>query len=162
MKKLALVSIALVVAALGCAEGDDISDTENPAPDADTETEAPSNDPGSSGVLLTLRRSGGLLGTTETVIVRADGRAEIEGDATPPQQLEVPPELLDRLEEELQTIDWARAATEPEGAVCSDCFLYVIRSGGQRISTTGMGQSGEELSDLLALVDEIFSSGSSR
>ena len=162
MKKLALVSIALIVAALGCAERDDISGTENQAPDADTETEDPSDDPGSSGVLLTLRRSGGLLGTTETVTVRSNGQAKIEGDATPPQSLEVPPELLSRLEEELQTLDWARAATEPANAVCSDCFLYEIRSGGQRISTTGMGQSGEELGDLLALVDEIFASGSSR
>ena len=152
--------IVMVFAALGCVEGDDISDADNPAPD--TEAEDPSNDPGSSGVLLTFKRSGGFAGTTETIIVRSNGQGEIEGDATPPRSLEVPPELLNRLEEELRTLDWARAATEPANVDCADCFVYDIRSGGQRVETTGMGQSGEELRDLLALVDEIIATGSSR
>ncbi|HZK52289.1 MAG TPA: hypothetical protein VFD47_12090 [Actinomycetota bacterium] len=162
MRKLALVLIVLVAVALGCSEGDDLPDAENPSPDAgaETESEDPSNDPGSSGVLLTFRRSGGLAGATETITIRADGRGEIEGDATPPQRLDVPPELLSQLEEELRTLDWARAGTEPENVDCADCFLYDIRSGGQRVTTTGMGQSGEELRDLLALVDEIIALGS--
>ena len=161
MRKLALLLIVLAVGVLACSESDGTPAVENP-PETETETGDPSNDPGSSGVLLTVRRSGGFAGITETMTVRSDGQAEIEGDATPPQSLEVPPELLNRLEEELQTLDWARAAMEPKNAVCSDCFLYEIRSGGQRLATTAMGQSGEELSDLLALVDEIFASGSSR
>ncbi|MGH2774476.1 MAG: hypothetical protein ACRDJT_03455 [Actinomycetota bacterium] len=164
MRKLALVLIVLVAAALGCSEGEDAPAAENPAPDpgTKTETEDPSNAPGSTGVLLTFRRSGGLAGTTETITIRSDGQGEIEGDATPPQRLEVPPELLGQLEEELQTLDWARAASEPRNVDCADCFVYDIRSGGQRLKTTGMGQSGEELRDLLALVEEIRASSSSR
>ena len=155
--------IVLVAAAVGCSEGEGLPDAENPSPDAgtETETEDPSNDPGSSGVLLTFRKSGGLVGTTETITIRAGGRGEIESDANPPQRLDVPSELLNQLEEELRTLDWARAGTEPENVDCADCFLYDIRSGGQRVTTTGMGQSGEELRDLLALINEI-ASGSTR
>lgn len=160
MSQLAIVLIVLVAATLGCSEGDDLSDAENPSPDAETQTEDPSNDPGSSGVLLTFRRSGGLTGSTETITIRSDGRGEIEGDATPPQRLNVSPELLDGLEEELRNLDWARAGTEPPNVDCADCFVYSIRSGGQRVTTTGRGQSGEELRDLLALVEEIIATGS--
>ena len=112
-------------------------------------------------MLLTFRRSGGFAGTTETITIRSDGRVEFEGDAAPPQRLELPPELLNRLEEELEGLDWERAATEPN-AVCSDCFEYDIRAGGQRVTTTGMGQSGEELRDFLALMEEILATSSSR
>ncbi|MPZ90868.1 MAG: hypothetical protein GEU68_04425 [Actinobacteria bacterium] len=153
MRKLVLLLIILVGATVGCSEGDDTPSAEIPAPDK--ETEDPTNDPGSGGVMLTFRRSGGFLGTTETITIRSDGRGKIEGDASPPQRLEVPPELLNRLEEELRNLDWDRAATEPRNVSCSDCFVYTIRSGGQRVKTTGMGQSGQELSDLLALVDQI-------
>lgn len=161
MRRITLLLIVLTVAALGCSEGaDDTPAAENPSPN--TETEDPSDDPGSSGMLLTFRRSGGLAGTMETITIRTDGRGEIEGDATPPQRLEVPPDLLNQLEDELQTLDWARAATEPPNVDCADCFVYDIRSGGQRVKTTGMGQSGEELRDLLVLIDQIIASGSSR
>lgn len=155
--------MVLVGTTLGCSEGGDGPPTaEDPPPARETEDPAdePANDPGSSGVLLTFRRSGGLAGTTETIVVRSDGRGKIEGDTTPPQRLDVPPELLARLEEELRNLDWARAGTEPPNVDCADCFLYSIRSGGQRLTTTGMGPSGEELRDLLALVEEIIATGS--
>jgi hypothetical protein len=113
-------------------------------------------------VLLTFSRSGGFAGTTETLTVRADGRAEVEGDASPPGRIEVPPELLTRLEEELQSLDWERAATEPQNVECADCFTYDIRAGERSISTTALGQSGEELSDLLALIEEILANSPGR
>ena len=150
-----LLLTILAVAQVGCSG--EAYDTPSDRSQTD-----PENDPGSSGVLLTFQRSGGFAGTTETITIRSDGRVEFEGDAAPPQRLEVPPELLNRLKEELQGLDWQRAATEPQNVVCSDCFEYDIRAGGQRITTTAMGQSGEELSNLLALMDEILANSSSR
>jgi hypothetical protein len=156
VRRLALLSFVLVAALLGCAEeADDLPTGENPSPGADTEEDADSK-----GDLLIFTRSGGFVGTTETLTVRADGRAELEGDASPPGRIEVPPELLTRLEEELESLDWERAATEPANVVCDDCFAYDIRAGGQRITTTGLGQSAKELGDLLALIDEIIATGS--
>jgi hypothetical protein len=154
VSKLVLLMIVLAGAQLGCSQSDD--DT---PPTEDSATEDP-GDPGTSGVLLSFTRSGGFAGTTETLTVRADGRAELEGDASPPGRLEVPPELLTRLEEELQGLDWTRAATEPQNVDCADCFTYDIRASGRSITTTAMGQSGEELRDLLALIDEIIATGS--
>ena len=156
-----LLLIVLAAVQLGCSE--DPGSTVSPAdPAPETEAEDPTNDPGSSGVLLTFQRSGGFAGTTETITIRSDGRVEFEGDAAPPQRLEVPPELLNSLEEELEGLDWERAATEPDNVVCSDCFKYDIRAGGQRVTTTGMGQSGVELRDLLALMEEILATSSGR
>jgi len=149
-----LLSIVLTVALFGCAEG--AGDT----PSGDDSSEESETGGATNGVLLTFSRSGGLVGTTETITIRSDGRAEVEGDAAPPQQLEVPPELVNRLEDELQDLDWEQAASEPDNVVCSDCFTYDIRSGGQRITTTAMGQSGEELKDLLTLVEQILASSS--
>ena len=146
-----LLLIVLAGVQLGCTESAD----DAPLPE-DSATEDPSNDPGSSGVLLTFTRSGGFAGTTETLTIRSGGRAELEGDAVPPERLKIPPELLNRLEDELQTLDWERAATEPENVHCADCFTYDIRAGSQRITTTAMGQSGQELRDLLALMEEIL------
>ena len=148
------LSIVLIVALFGCAEG--AGDT----PSGEDSSEESETGGSANGVVLTFSRSGGLVGTTETITIRSDGRAEVEGDAAPPQQLEVPPELLNRLEDELQDLDWEQAAAEPENVVCSDCFTYDIRSGGQRITTTAMGQSGEELKDLLTLVEQILASSS--
>jgi hypothetical protein len=155
MRRLVLLLIVLAAAQVGCSG--EAHDTPSDRSRTDAE-----NDPGSSGVLLTFRRSGGFAGTTETITIRSDGRVEFEGDAAPPQRLEVPPELLNRLEEELEGLNWERAATEPDDVVCSDCFEYDIRAGGQRVTTTGMGQSGEELSDLLALIEEILATSSGR
>jgi len=156
-----LLLIVLAAVQLGCSDG-----PRGPvSPDSsapESETEDPANDQGSGGVLLTFGRSGGFAGTTETITIRSDGRAEVEGDAAPPQRLEVPPELLNRLEEELEELDWQRAATEPANVDCADCFTYDIRAGGQRVTTTAMGQSGEELRELLALMDEILATGSRR
>jgi hypothetical protein len=158
VRRLALLSLVLVVALLGCSEGaEEVPSREDSSPSTDTEEDA---DPGSNDELLIFTRSGGFAGTTETLTVLADGRAEIEGDASPPGRIEVPPELLTRLEEELESLDWESAATEPQNVVCADCFAYDIRAGGQRIKTTGLGQSGKELGDLLALVDEIITTGS--
>jgi len=148
VRKLLLLLIVLAAVELGCS----------PEP----ESADPTNDPDSSGVLLTFTRSGGFAGTTETITVQSDGRVEFEGDAAPPQTLELPPELLNRLEEELQDLDWERAAKEPANVVCSDCFTYDIRAGGQQVTTTGLGQSGQELSDFLALIEEIFANSSGR
>ena len=156
--RLALLSFVVVAALLGCAEeADEVPSGEDPSPGADTEE---ATDPGPKGELLVFTRSGGFAGMTETLIVRADGLAELEGDASPPGTIEVPRELLTRLEEELQSLDWKRAATEPQNVDCADCFTYEIRAGGQRITTTAMGQSGQELGDLLALIDEIIATGS--
>jgi hypothetical protein len=149
VRKLVLLLVVLTVALFGCAEGS--GDTPSVGDSSEeSETEGSTN-----GVILTFSRSGGLLGTTETITIRSDGRVEAEGDAAP-QRLEVPEELLNRLEEELQDLDWERAAAEPDNVECSDCFTYDIRAGGQRITTTAMGQSGQELSDLLALIEEIL------
>jgi hypothetical protein len=150
-----LLSIVLTVALFGCAEG---------AGEPSGEDSSEESEPGgsSNGVVLSFSRSGGLVGTTETITIQSDGRAEVEGDAAPPQRLEVPPELLNRLEEELQSLDWERAASEPENVDCADCFTYDIRAGGQRVTTTAMGQSGEELRDLLALVEEIIATSMGR
>jgi len=158
------LSFVLVAALLGCEQADEVPPAEDPSPGADTEDGEDrgqtGEDRGQTDELLIFTRSGGFAGTTETLIVRADGRAELEGDASPPGRIEVPPELLTRLEEELESLDWERAATEPPNVVCNDCFAYDIRAGGQRIKTTGLGQSGEELGDLLALIDEIITTGS--
>jgi hypothetical protein len=158
VRRLALLSFVLVAALLGCTEeADDVPSGEEPSPGADTEEGA---DPAPNDELLIFTRSGGFAGTTETLTVRADGRAELEGDAAPSGRIEVPPGLLTRLEEELENLDWERAAHEPPNVVCSDCYSYDIRAGGQRITTTGLGQSGKELRDLLALIDEIIATGS--
>jgi hypothetical protein len=157
VRKLALFLIVLAGVQLACTESAD-----DASPPEDTATEDPAHDPGPSGVLLTFTRSGGFAGTTETLTVRADGRAEVEGDASPPGRIEVPPELLTRLEEELQSLDWERAATEPQNVECADCFTYDIRAGERSISTTALGQSGEELSDLLALIEEILANSPGR
>jgi hypothetical protein len=158
VRRLALLSFVLVAALLGCSEeSDEVPSKEDPSPGAETEE---GTDPDPKGELLVFTRSGGFAGMTETLTVRADGRAELEGDASPPGRIEVPPELLTRLEEELQSLDWERAATEPQNVDCADCFTYDIRAGGQRITTTAMGQSGQELRDLLALIDEIIATGS--
>jgi hypothetical protein len=157
VRRLALLSFVLFAALLGCEQADEVPPAEDPSPGADTED---GGDRGQTDELLIFTRSGGFAGTTETLTIRADGRAELEGDASPPGRIEVPPELLTRLEEELESLDWERAATEPKNVVCNDCFAYDIRAGGQRIKTTGLGQSGEELGDLLALIDEIITTGS--
>jgi len=151
------LTFVLVAALLGCEQADEVPPAEDPSPGADTEDDG---DRGQTDELLIFTRSGGFAGTTETLTIRTDGRAELEGDASPPGRIEVPPELLTRLEEELESLDWERAATEPQNVVCNDCFAYDIRAGGQRIKTTGLGQSGEELGDLLALIDEIITTGS--
>ena len=144
MRKLLVLMIVLAAVQLGCSP--------------ESESDEPTNDPGSSGVLLTFTRSGGFAGTTETITIQSDGRVEFEGDAAPPQKLELPPELMNRLEEELQDLDWERAATEPANVVCADCFEYDIRAGGQQVTTTGLGQSGRELRDFLTLIEEILAS----
>jgi hypothetical protein len=160
VRKLVLLLIVLTVAQLGCAEGaGDAPSNEDSSEDTSEESETGDS---TNGVLLTFSRSGGLVGTTETITIRSDGRAEVEGDASPPRRIEVPPESLNRLEEELQSLNWERAASEPDNVDCADCFTYDIRSGGQRITTTAMGQSGEELRDLLALIEEILATSSSR
>lgn len=150
-----LLLIVLTVAQLGCAEGaGDTPSNEDSSEESETDS--------TNGVLLTFSRSGGLIGTTETITIRSDGRAEVEGDASPPRRIEIPPESVNRLEEELQSLNWERAASEPDNVDCADCFTYDIRSGGQRITTTAMGQSGEELRDLLALIEELFATSLGR
>lgn len=150
-----LLLIVLTVAQLGCAEGaGDTPSNEDSSEESETDS--------TNGVLLTFSRSGGLIGTTETITIRSDGRAEVESDASPPRRIEIPPESVNRLEEELQSLNWERAASEPDNVDCADCFTYDIRSGGQRITTTAMGQSGEELRDLLALIEELFATSSGR
>ncbi len=150
-----LLLIVLTVAQLGCAEeAGDTPSNEDSSEESETDS--------TNGVLLTFSRSGGLIGTTETITIRSDGRAEVEGDASPPRRIEIPPESVNRLEEELQSLNWERAAFEPDNVDCADCFTYDIRSGGQRITTTAMGQSGEELRDLLALIEELFATSSGR
>ena len=151
-----LLLIVLTVAQLGCAEG--AGDTPS---NEDSSEESETGD-STNGVLLTFSRSGGLIGSTETITIRSDGRAEVEEDASPPRRIEVPPESVNRLEEELQSLNWERAASEPDNVDCADCFTYDIRSGGQRITTTAMGQSGEELRDLLALMEEILATSTGR
>jgi len=111
-----LLLIVLTVAQLGCAEGaGDTSSNEDSSEESETGDST-------NGVLLTFSRSGGLIGTSETITIRSDGRAEVEGDASPPRRIEVPPESVNRLEEELQSLNWERAASEPDNVDCADCF----------------------------------------
>jgi hypothetical protein len=152
VRKLTLLMIVLA-ALMGCSEDpDEVPSAEDPSTGTDTDERA---NPSSGGQLLTFTRSGGFAGTTETITIGSGGRVEIESDAAPSQELTIPPDLVNRLQEELKSLDWARAANEPPNVDCADCFTYDIRAGGQRVTTTAMGESGEELRDLIALVDEI-------
>jgi len=153
VRKLAPLLFVLVVALLGCSEDpDEASPPGEPSPERKTEESA---DPGSNGELLSVTRSGGFAGTTETITIGSDGRVEVAGDAGPPQDLRIPAAMLSRIADELQRLDWERAGNEPPNVDCADCFIYDIRAGGQRVTTTAMGESGEELRDLIALIDEI-------
>ena len=153
VRRLAPLLIVLVVALLGCSEDPGAAPPGGEgSPDDKTEESA---DPRSKGELLSFTRSGGFAGTTETITIGSDGGVEVEGDAGPPQELQLPTAMLSRIDEELQTLDWERAANEPPNVDCADCFIYDIRAGGQRVTTTAMGESGEELRDLIALIEEI-------
>jgi len=132
------------------------TDSQSAAPDGGPES------PPSSGVLLDYQRSGGFAGSTDSLTIRADGRATASGDMIPSGDFTVPDDLLSGLRQELDELDWERAADEPPNVACADCFVYDISSGQQRVTTTANGQSGRELGDLLALVEEIIATSDLR
>ena len=122
------------------------TDSQSAAPDGGPES------PPSSGVLLDYQSSGGLAGSsgglagsTDSLTIRADGRATASGDMIPSGDFTVPDDLLSELRQELDELDWERAADEPPNVACADCFVYDISSGQQRVTTTANGQSGREL-----------------
>jgi len=118
--------------------------------------------PAPTSVLLTYERSGGFTGSTDGLTIRSDGRATISGDQFPSGRFTLSDAHLTELQRELSDLDWARAADEPPNVVCADCFVYDISSGQQRVTTTANGQSGRELGDLLALVEEIIATSDLR
>lgn len=159
MKTLSLLLIALISALAACSESP--SDGSSAGAPAESPGESPPES-SPSGVLLSYERSGGFAGLTDRLEVRSDGRAELVADDAPQRPFEVPPELMERLRAELENLDWARANSEPRDVECSDCYVYRIRSGSHTLTTTAMGESGEELGELLALVEEIKASASGR
>ena len=114
-------------------------------------------DPEPPGTLLTFHRSGGFAGLTQRLEVLTDGTAALEGTGGKDAEFEVSGERVRQLAGTLEDIDWARAADEPENTGCLDCFVYDIIYEGRRVSTTGLGNSGRELRDLLSLVDALIS-----
>jgi hypothetical protein len=155
MKTLCLLVVALIALAPACSE----------TPTKDSTGETTGDEPAessSSSVLLRFERSGGFAGLTDRLTVRSDGRTELMADDAPMEPFELPPDLLQRLQAELESIDWVRAGNEPHDVECSDCYVYEIQAGSHSVTTTAMGQSGEELAGLLTLVEEIKASGSGR
>jgi len=132
------------------------TDSQSAAPDGGPES------PPTSGVLLDYQRSGGFAGSTDSLTIRAGGRATASGDMIPSGDFTVPDDLLSGLRQELDELDWERAGDEPPNVACADCFVYEIESGSERVTTTGLGASGRELGDLLALVDSIIASSDLR
>ncbi|MGH2750428.1 MAG: hypothetical protein ACRDK3_06090 [Actinomycetota bacterium] len=155
MKAISLVMMVVLSVFAACAE----SPPDEPSAESPEESAVK---PEAGGMLLSFQRSGGFAGMTEMLTIQSDGRARLDSERVPSARWEVPPELMDRLRTELAELDWARAGSEPRDITCNDCFSYRIQSGAQRVTTTGLGESGEELGDLLALVEEIIASSSNR
>lgn len=126
-------------------------------------SQAPADrEPAPTSVLLTYERSGGFTGSTDSLTIRADGRATASGELIPSGRFTLSDAHLTELKRELSDLDWERAADEPPNVMCADCFVYEISSGEERVTTTANGQSGRELGDLLALVDDIIASSDLR
>lgn len=100
----------------------------------ETRTAAPSTATaaGTGEVLLTLQRSGGLVGEVRTWVVRGDGSVEVDG--SPGAAYRLSPEQLAALRAALGSPAW-EALRDSYGEPVPDAFEYVFVADGKTVRT---------------------------
>ncbi|HEY0735586.1 MAG TPA: hypothetical protein VGD69_11820 [Herpetosiphonaceae bacterium] len=125
------------------------------SPPAMTET-ATTGDAGAP--LVTLRRSGGIAGINETLVVQRDGvlqviEGEIGGQVT--KEGRATPEQIQKLEAALQAEDWQQLDAT-YGEQFPDAFAYTIVAGSKTVKTYDGAPNPPALANVLSLLDELW------
>lgn len=115
--------------------------------------------PGSAGApLAVLTRSGGMLGSTETLVVQSDGLLQViegqiggqvakEGRATADQ--------IKKLEAAVQSEGWQQL-TESYGQQVPDGYAYTIVANSKTVQTYDGAQIPPALENVLVLLNELW------
>jgi hypothetical protein len=110
------LATSLAIAAAGCGGGGDGG-----------------SDNGHAGGEITLSRTGGLAGISESLTIAPDGAATVtSGFAGEPRtkEVQIGDAELRAVQAELSKADF-EALDEGEAAGCADCFVYVLSYGGE-------------------------------
>ncbi len=91
----------------------------------------------SEGVVAKITRSGGILGRTETIVIRADGTATFTGEnrySRDPKPFLVTESVVQDLETAFNSDEWQQLAkSHGECAQCADYYEYHIWGGGKTV-----------------------------